>query len=1272
MNTTHQKTSRLLALVLTALMAFGLLTPASALETKPYDLAEWVCEHEAGRNPEKCEECAKEWKTLYGDTKPVVAPGEKELKEVPLTTSDEALAQASSILTKPAASTKTEEKSKPAAPAEEKLVEKVLPPTDTQDATEPSKPGEPAKDEQTEQQPLAAAKILVQDLTADIKDLDTTDDTTDKTDKTKLTDTSDEDTTDKTSVDSTDLDETEKDTEKSDEINNTDTSDESDETIDSDNTDASDETENTDESDVTDETDTSGGTSETEGSELDAPDGSTGDPSADDTSDGGAQQDNPPTTEEITPPIAAIPLEIVGITYSPAEPKVGNSITLSATLEGIGDTAPQGSVYFVIGEMSATGTINGDAATATWQPMQPGDVQISAVYAPADADIYSAGASQSIDVTVEEEAPGEEAESTDNSQALPAPGEEIGDQAESGIMTLAAALPQSLNNATVVTVGTYVYSGQAQTPALQVTLNGKELAFNKDYTFYALANNTNAGSASFTVMGINGYTGTKAGTFAIQPAGASNWTVVLDQTTFTADGTEKKPAVQSVTGLNGEAIADYTGPVYPSNPVTAGNYTVTLTAKDGTNYSGTATAAYTIVDGSTPITLTDSTTAVTWQAPSYVDNNVNYYVSASGSASPTASVRIKANGVTLTPGVDFEIAYTPLAGQTGAFTATISGKGNYDGSLSAYAYTVVVPATTSFTLTVQPASFTYTGVAHTPTVIVRDASNTIVVAANYVLTYENNINAGTATVTATGAGKYDGVSGNATFTIVKRPVQMRLNSSVSGTNLILSAQISGTINLQNDVSFSITMGGQTQTATAPVNEYGTATWVVPMTSSTFTATATHPGDDNHSNSSASTSSSVRTPAVSISVTESGLNGEYATIYVVVNGGLNQPIPTGTIVLRLDGEELTRLTLNNGRATHTIWSQPILGKRQEVFAEYLGDGYYAYAVSKSVPIWSSDKLIPAITLKTSVGSGSNPTKLTATVTSNRWFAQPTGWVSFFNGDKLLGTVNLDRYGEAVFSWKSVPNGTHTVYAVYNGDSLYRGATATAKINKRGSSSNQGGGTSTNTNTNTQTSARKDSDVLLYDANGIVQHTYNTASMSVSNGVLPLDTPRSMEFYSYGIMLPRLRTLNTTNGYFNFATPSFNIRLPFSFASGVDNLSDYLRQKGLTDSDVEVRVSVREIHDSSLESSFVKNNAEGTVLRSAYRVEIALYDSKGVKQDFEPASMTSPIEFLLPITGSTGIAEGYDEQSRTFFSTPAEFSDGAVSISVAQNGIYLVGQ
>lgn len=81
----------------------------------------------------------------------------------------------------------------------------------------------------------------------------------------------------------------------------------------------------------------------------------------------------------------------------------------------------------------------------------------------------------------------------------------------------------------------YTYNGSERKPVVTVMYQGTELAEGKDYNT-AYSNNVNAGTASVTVTGINGYTGNKVLTFKINKA---NPTLKFASTAITKNDLDK-------------------------------------------------------------------------------------------------------------------------------------------------------------------------------------------------------------------------------------------------------------------------------------------------------------------------------------------------------------------------------------------------------------------------------------------------------------------------------------------------------------------------------------------------------------------------------------------------------------------------------------------------------------------------------------------------------------------------------------------------------------
>ena len=75
-------------------------------------------------------------------------------------------------------------------------------------------------------------------------------------------------------------------------------------------------------------------------------------------------------------------------------------------------------------------------------------------------------------------------------------------------------------------------------------------------------------------------------------------------------------------------------------------------------------------------------------------------------------------------------------------------------------------------------SYAYTGNAITPGVVVETGSRTLVLGTEYTVSYSNNVNAGVATITVTGIGRYSGTQ-TATFVIEPKSMQSLDTSDVA-------------------------------------------------------------------------------------------------------------------------------------------------------------------------------------------------------------------------------------------------------------------------------------------------------------------------------------------------------------------------------------------------------------------------------------------------------------------------------------------------------------
>jgi hypothetical protein len=139
---------------------------------------------------------------------------------------------------------------------------------------------------------------------------------------------------------------------------------------------------------------------------------------------------------------------------------------------------------------------------------------------------------------------------------------------------------------------TFVYDGKAKTPTVTV-MDGATVIPASEYTV-GYSNNVNAGTATVTITdnedgdyNISGST-----TFSITAKTVSTPTVTLEKTYYFYDGTAKTPAVSVVDGQTVIPASEYT--VGYSNNTNVGTATVTITDKDGGNYTVSGSATFEI------------------------------------------------------------------------------------------------------------------------------------------------------------------------------------------------------------------------------------------------------------------------------------------------------------------------------------------------------------------------------------------------------------------------------------------------------------------------------------------------------------------------------------------------------------------------------------------------------------------------------------------------------------------------------------------------------
>ena len=177
-------------------------------------------------------------------------------------------------------------------------------------------------------------------------------------------------------------------------------------------------------------------------------------------------------------------------------------------------------------------------------------------------------------------------------------------------------------------------------------------------------------------------------------------------------------------------------------------------------------------------------------------------VTYNGSAQ-TPAVTVKDGTTTLVNGIDYIVSYSNNT-NAGTATVTITGMGNYGGTRTPH-FTIKPKNASSLTIS-SIAPVTYNGLAQTPIVMVEDGNTTLTKGTDYTVSYSNNINVGTATMTITGKGNYTGTN-TANFTINAKSASNLTISNIAAVTYNGSAQIPTVTIKENYLDTSYTSDG---------------------------------------------------------------------------------------------------------------------------------------------------------------------------------------------------------------------------------------------------------------------------------------------------------------------------------------------------------------------------------------------------------------------------------------------------------------------------------
>ncbi len=348
------------------------------------------------------------------------------------------------------------------------------------------------------------------------------------------------------------------------------------------------------------------------------------------------------------------------------------------------------------------------------------------------------------------------------------------------------------------------YTGTALTPAVTVTFAGSlgTVTLRKDVDFsLTYENNTKAGAADVKITGIGNYSGTKTLDFDI-------FANLNDKTSvFTIP--KQMYTGQPITELTGATIKA------GGNDLKLGtDYTLSITSTDSFRTKGTAifTAQGKYYEGTRTVQFEIGNDASMYN----ILGVASTYVYDRQAHKPVPVVTDK-------QGTVYSVDSVTYASTSDGDTCINAGNVKMQIVITSHGQSVTIP----YNYTIEPknintASITpiadvdYNGKAHTPTIRITDGTNLLTGSptswdgtADFVYTYYNNVQPGTATVSIQGINNYTGVA-NVYFAInVKAAPQMIVTAMPSGRLKVTWKKVSGVSGYR--IFYSSANGTQKQT-----------------------------------------------------------------------------------------------------------------------------------------------------------------------------------------------------------------------------------------------------------------------------------------------------------------------------------------------------------------------------------------------------------------------------------------------------------------------------
>ena len=248
-------------------------------------------------------------------------------------------------------------------------------------------------------------------------------------------------------------------------------------------------------------------------------------------------------------------------------------------------------------------------------------------------------------------------------------------------------------------------------------------------------------------------------------------------------------------------------------------------------------------------------------------------------------------------------------------------------------------------------------------------------------------------------------------------------SSVTFTATVTPATATGTVTFKDG---STTLG--TGTISSGQATFNTSTLAV----GSHSITATYGGDTNYNSNTSSTLTQTVNKANTTVTLASSANPSVFGSSITFTATVTPTTATGTVTFMDGSTALGTGTISGGTATYS--TSTLAGGSHSITASYGGDANYNSSTS-SVLTQTVNIASTVVTLTSAANPSPYGSSVTFTATISPTTA--TGTVTFKDGSTTLGTGTISS-GSATYGTSALAIGSHSITAVYGGDSNYNGS------------------------------------------------------------------------------------------------------------------------------------------------------------------------------------------------------------------------------------------